>query len=99
MARLFNNENLSPGAVSEPVTLNASQILLVRADDFGGGVIQIQMRSRQDNGESPGRWAGLDNADFSNNNQFKLDFLNNSVEVRGILIGGTGAANVFVQLT
>lgn len=99
MPQLFKNEDVAPGVVSDPISLESSKILLVRADDFGGGVIQIQMRSKGDNGEAPGRFAGLDNADFTSNNQFKLDFLNKSVEVRATLIGGTGATNVFVQLT
>ncbi len=98
MTVLFQNVPVSAGVASNPVTFGGGQrIATIRADNFGGGSLVIQSLSKND--QTPSRWADLVNGTFTANEQVRLNFTQPEQSFRVQLVGGTGATNVFVEIS
>ena len=92
---LFNNINAD--AISDPFDLTGGPaVIIVRADNFGGGLVTLQMASIGDNLE---RFEALDNGTFTANGSIKIDYLPGGLRLRAQLAGASGSAdNVFVEI-
>lgn len=98
MTVLFQNVDVAAGVASNPVTFGGGQrIATIRADDFGGGSLIIQSLAKND--QTPNRWADLLNGTFTDNQQVRLNFTQPEQSFRVQLVGGTGATNVFVEIS
>lgn len=69
--------------------------IIVRADDYGGGTITIQIASRNDPDE---RFDPLTNGVFTANASVKLDYLPVGILIRAVLADSSSAEAVFVEI-
>jgi len=97
MTILLNNVNTD---VTAPTTVfeskGGSAIINIRANDFGGAVVEIQIASRQD---SLLRFVTLTSGSFTAGASIKLDYLPNGSTIRAIVTGTTGGSDgIFVDI-
>jgi len=98
MTVLLNNVSTDvsdPPATDIFTSRGGPAVVTVRADSFGGGTVAIQTRTTEDPGL---RWETLNNGTFTAAGQVKIDFLPNTLQVRALLTGSTGADNVFANI-
>ncbi len=97
MAVLFDNENLSAGAISPDASFGGGQRMLnLRADDYGSGEIVLQISIKNDG--TSDRWDDVANGTFTADAQVRLNYTSASQTFRAQLVGGTGATNVFLEI-
>lgn len=91
--------NSATGATNGPgMGVSGTWIFTVKADDFGGGSVSLQISD--DNGDN---WLtpdfnGVPNA-FTENTVIKVDFIPNEFAIRAVLSGATSAVNVSAILS
>ncbi len=92
-------DNVSVDTVSANFSgRGGSHIVIIRGDDFGGGTVDIQIASVNDNVAGP-RFAVIEDASFTANGSFKLDYLPSGYLIRAELSGSTSPVNVFVEVS
>ena len=88
---LFNNINSDE--TSEIFTFQGgSALVIVRADDFGGGTVTLETRSKNDTG---GRFEEI--ASFTGDSTEKIFSIVPGLDFRVVLAGSTSPSNVFVE--
>lgn len=95
---LVNNESgTSANGISEVFDATGSPVILfVRADDFGGASINLQVASRNDPFE---RYRNLTNGQFTEDSTMKIDYLPSRSFVRVEVVGATAStSNLFVGI-
>ena len=94
MTVLLNN--VDADEVSAEVEFGGgSKVIVVRADDFGGGIVAIEVKSKSDSGN---RFLVLANGSFTANGDLILDSTKSGLTFRAVLSGATSPSNVFVEL-
>lgn len=90
-------DQVSANTVSESLDITGgSVILIVRADDFDGGLVSFQVAS---NNDSELRFATLDNGVFSSNSTVRLENLPTGLLIKAELSGAGGSADkVFAEV-
>lgn len=93
---LLNNVNVD---VADPTSIfhggGTPAILIVRGDNFGGGIVDVQIKSAND---TLNRWSALSDGQFSSDGQINIDFLPLSIDLRATFTGSSGASNVYVEI-
>ena len=98
MTILLNNVSADvsdPPAADIFTSRGGPAVVNVRGDAFGGGTVAIQTRTTEDQNL---RWETLNNGSFTANGTVKIDFLPNTMQVRALLSGSTGANDVFANI-
>ena len=86
--------NVDSDEVSDGVRFGGgSKVIVVRADDFGGGVVSIEQKSAQDAAD---RWVAI--AEFSSSGDKILENVVPGLFTRAVLSGSSGASNVYAEL-
>ncbi len=70
-----------------------SKVLIVRADNFGGGTVTLEGKSSND---SANRFASIQ--EFTEDGTVKIQSTGPSFVFRAVLSGSSGASNVYVEL-
>lgn len=87
-------DNVDADETSEEKTFGGgTKVIVVRADDFGGGEVNIQQRVSND---SLARFATI--ATFTSNGQKILESVKSGIFTRAVLTGSTSPINVFAAL-
>lgn len=95
MTILLNNVNTDQTS-AEFESRGGSAIVNVRADNFDGATLGIQMASDQDPLD---RFITLLNGSFTDNSSIKMDYLPQGVKLRVNLTGAGGSAsNIFCDI-
>ena len=89
---LLKNVNVDTTSVEEKVD-GGNRALVVRADNFGGGTVQIQVRSNNDS-----RFVLVTGGSFTADDTKILKSTKSGLTYRAVLSGSSGASNVFVEL-
>lgn len=88
--------NVSVDTDSETFSLiGGFNTIVIRGDNYGGGTINIQARSKSDPNL---RWGNLPNGEFTEDATVIARGLEPNLELRASFSGSTGASNVFVEL-
>jgi hypothetical protein len=96
MAILLNN--VSADAISKPFASSGRKaVVVVRADNYGGGTITIEAGSANDPSSST-RFAVLPNGTFTADATVTLDFIPPGTILQAQLAGSTTPAAVFVDI-
>jgi len=90
-------DNVSANTTSDEVEgIGGSVIVNVRADDFDGGTVEIQMASLQDSGD---RFATLPGGTIMAEASIKIDYFPLGSKLRADLTGAGGSAsNIFCDI-
>lgn len=91
---------------SDPfVSIGGKYILVVRADEFGSGIVEVQYSARPLESELEARWSTLQNGIFTSDAEVMINYVPNGHGLRAKLVGaGIGGPqqastdNVFVEL-
>lgn len=95
MTILLNNVDIA-GTSAEFTSTGGSAIINVRADDFDGGTVEIQVASSQD---SLNRFVALENGIFTADASVKIDYLPLGLRLIAELISpGASTDNVFCDI-
>ena len=92
MTVLLDNVNVDTTS-DEEKSDGGNRVLVVRADNFGGGNVQIQVRSNNDS-----RFLLVTGASFATDDTKILNSTKSGLTYRAVLSGSSGASNVFVEL-
>jgi len=91
---LLNNVNVD--TTSGPLkTDGGNKVIVVRGDDFGGGTVEIQVKS---NNDSENRFLTLDNGSFTVDGTLLLSATKSGLTYRAVLSGATSPVNIFAEL-
>ena len=75
-------------------TSNGGKVrFVIRASDYGGGTVTLQLRAANDTGA---KWGDMENGEFTEDGDRTADFLPVGDEVRAVLSGATAPSNVYV---
>lgn len=93
-------DNVAVDITSSPphISTGGSLLINIRADNYGGGSVFIEVASPNDPNAPTFRFAVLPNGTFTTDGTVKLDFLPKGILVRARLGGSSGADNVFVDI-
>lgn len=94
MTVLLNNVNANVTSNPDP-TDGGKRVIVVRADNFGGGTVEIQGKS---NNDPNARFLLIPGASFTSGDTKILDGAKSGMTYRAVLSGSSGASNVFVEL-
>ncbi len=95
MTIFFNN--ISADDVSdETLGDGGPRIIFIRADNYGGGSIEIEIAPPSDPGKRFGD--GLKDGEFFQDAEIHIDYLPAGTPIRVRLKGSSGASNVFVEI-
>lgn len=90
-------DNISANEVSDSLDLKGGPaVLIVRADDFDGGLVTFQVAS---NNDSENRFKILDNGTFPADGNKRINYLPVGLKIRAELSGAGGSASkVFAEV-
>ena len=80
----------TPDVANIFISRGGSAIVNIRANDFGGATVEIQVKSIQD---TVSRWATLASGTFTAAASVKLDYVPAGLSVRAIVTGTTGSSD------
>ena len=92
MIILLDNVNADTISDEEPF-LGGSRVIIVRGDDFGGGTVDIEVRSNNDS-----RFLAIEDASFTADGNKIVDCTIPGLTFRAVLSGATSPVNVFAEL-
>lgn len=95
MTILFNNINSDQTSTEEYVGTGGPAIAFVRADNYGGGTVSLEITSPNDPGQRP---SIINNGSFDSNGEVQIDYLPSGSKIKSTLVGSSGAINVFVEV-
>ncbi len=94
MTVLLNNVNTD--TESNPESFDGGQrAIVVRGDNFGGGDVSIQARSKSD---PSSRFAEIDDGNFTTDGTKLLLESKKNLEFRAVLANSTNPVNVFAEI-
>ena len=95
MTILFNNIN-SDDTSDDVIGQGGPKVIFIRADNFGGGAIQIKTAAPSD---PTNRFTALNRGRFTTDADIQIDYLPAGTKIRVVLENSTGASNVFVEVS
>lgn len=97
MSKILLN-NVSVDTTSEAfVSQGGVAVINILGDDFGGGVVTVQMTTKNSEVVAD-PWVNLDDGVFATQSTVKLDYLPVGTLIRVVLEGSTAASNVFCDI-
>lgn len=95
MSILLNNVNVDDTSETK-ISRGGPKIIFIRADDFGGGSVLVEVAPPND---PLSRFGTLKDGSFSQDSDVHIDYLPVGARIRVSLTGSTGASNVFVGIS